>query len=329
VLINLAIIDVERGQIGDSFVHFREAIDTARQCGAKDLEIRALGGLGASEYDAGQALTAVPMLSQAVALARELSDMQTSVHMATNLARVLATFGRYESAEVLIQNALAIGQQQNNASWQAKAWWARGIVAEQRAEYTKAVDALGEAHRLFAMTRANLDDAAVLADTARVGVRGGDAKVTVRSAHALKTLVGANPGTPKLALMLPVVQAQASHALGDTSDAVKALQELVDANRSRLDWPPKYDALIQLVRWRLERHEPGAALAQMSALAPWLEQQPNAIELHIESLQAAGKAGEAAAEKVRLDVLRSSPDLNVDPALLLPPGAPGGPSESD
>ena len=329
VLVNLAIIDVERGQFGDSFAHFREAIDVARQCGAKDLEIRALGGLGGAEYDAGQALTAVPMLSQTVALAQELSDMQTTVHVATNLARVLSTFGQFSSADALIQRALEIGQQQQNTSWQAKAWWARGIVAEQKGSFAEAGNALDEAHRLFALTRASLDDAAVLADTARVGVRAANVTIAEQAARSLAALVEANPSTPKLALMLPIVEAQAKYARGDVTGSMAALQQMIDVNASRLDWPPKYDALLQLVRWRLEQHDPSAALAMMSALAPWLEQQPNAIELHIASLRMAGNLDKAEAERIRLVAIKSSPDLNVDPAQLLPPATMTGSGPPD
>ncbi|MFI4970943.1 MAG: tetratricopeptide repeat protein, partial [Lysobacterales bacterium] len=150
VLTNLAIVEGEQGHYNERIVRFRDAIDAARQCGAKDLEMRALGGLGAAEYDAGHALTAVPMLKQTLGLAQELSDLQTSVHVATNLARVLATFGHYESADALIRHALEIGRRQANPSWQAKAHWARGIVAEQQAAWSDASVALDEAHRLFA-----------------------------------------------------------------------------------------------------------------------------------------------------------------------------------
>jgi DNA-binding winged helix-turn-helix (wHTH) protein/tetratricopeptide (TPR) repeat protein/TolB-like protein len=321
VLVNLAIIDVERGQMGDSIARFREAIDTARQCGAKDLEMRAMGGLGAAEFDAGHALTAVPMLAQTLALARELSDLQTTVHVATNLARVLATFDQQESAKALIDQALQIGQQQNNASWQAKAWWARGIAAEQHGDFALASTALDKAHRLFAQTRANLDDAAVLADAARVGLRRGDATATELAVDELAALIKANPDTPKLAVMLPVVKAQQIHALGKTEQALVELQRLVDANALRLDWPAKFDALMQLARWQLEQRHADAALALMTALGPWLEQQPNAIELHIQALQSAGRSSEAASEQLRLDTLKSSPDLIIDPGLLVVPTA--------
>ncbi|MBL0165327.1 MAG: tetratricopeptide repeat protein [Xanthomonadales bacterium] len=322
VLVNLAIIDVERGQFDDSFVLFRQAIDSARQCGAKNLEIRALGGLGAAEYDSGQALMAIPMLSQAVTLAQELADMQTTVHVATNLARMLADFGRYESADTLIQRALEIGQQHGNTAWQAKAWWARGIVAEQRGDFSEAGDALDKAHHLFALTRSNLDDAAVLADMTRVGVRAGNAELAERAASTLAALVEANPGAPKLALMIPVVEAQAEYAKGNVAESMAALQKLIDDNVSGLDWPPRYDVLLQLGRWRLEQHDPGAALSLMSALAPWREQQPNAIELYIAALQGAGKNNEASAERIRLEGLKSSPDLDIDVDLLLPAAAP-------
>lgn len=324
VLVNLAIIDVERGQLADSITHFREAIDTARQCGAKDLEMRALGGLGAAEYDAGHALTAVPMLAQALALARGLSDLQTTVHVATNLARVLATFDQQESAEALIDQAQQIGQQKDNSSWQAKAWWARGIVAEQRGDYAGASAALDTAHHLFARTRANLDDAAVLADAARIGLRRADVEATRKAVAELDALVNANPDTPKLAVMVPVARAQQAYAAGNTEQAISDLQQLVDANALRHDWPARFDALMQLARWQLEQRRPDAAMTVMTALGPWLEQQPNAIELHIQALQSAGRSGEAAAERRRLDALKASADLVVDPGLLLPPATPGG-----
>ncbi len=322
VLINLAIIEVERGNFGASFSRFREAIDVARQCGAKDLEMRALGGFGAAEFDAGQALAAVPMLSGTLTLAKELVDQQTTVHVATNLARVLAIFGRHESAEALIQQALDIGRRQNNPAWQAKAWWAKGINAEQQGNWPGAIAALGEAHRLFAQIRANLDDVAVLVDSARVATRAGDAGATRAAASALADVIESEPGNPKLAVFQPLVLAEATYASGHHAEALAALQQWVDANASRLDWSPRLDALLQLGRWRLEQHDAGAALAAVESLTPWIEQYPDVIELHIAALRAAGKTEQASAEQARLDALKASPDLDISVDLLSPP-APG------
>jgi DNA-binding winged helix-turn-helix (wHTH) protein/TolB-like protein len=316
VLVNLAIVDGEQGRISERIARFHAAIDAAREGGAKDLEMRSLGGLAAAEYDLGQALSAVPMLKQTLALAHELSDLHTIVHVSTNLARVLATFGQYDSADALVQQAQDIARQKDNKTWAAKAYWARGVIAEQRGAWSDAIAALGTAHQLFAAAKSSIDDAAVLADTARVATRSGDIASTKSAAQALAALVHADPGNPEMATMLPLVEAQLAYAQGEHAQAMTTLQQSIDANAGRADWPPRLDSLLQLGRWRLEASDPNAALALMTALAPWLEQQPNAIRLRVAVLRAAGQADAAVAEQVRLDRLEHSPELLVDAALL-------------
>ncbi|MEO5626886.1 MAG: winged helix-turn-helix domain-containing protein, partial [Dokdonella sp.] len=66
VLANLAIVDGEQGRFDDRLTRFRQAIDAARESGSIDLELRTLGGLAAAEYDAGHALSSVPMLKRAL-----------------------------------------------------------------------------------------------------------------------------------------------------------------------------------------------------------------------------------------------------------------------
>ncbi|WP_165371446.1 winged helix-turn-helix domain-containing protein [Pseudolysobacter antarcticus] len=318
VLANLAIVDGEQGHFKERLIHFREAIDAAREAGSKDLEMRELGGLGAAEFDAGHALTAVPMLQQTLALARELSDLHTQVHVGTNLARVLATFGHYEAAEALAQRAQEIALQKDNKNWQAKALWARGVIAEQRAAWGDASAALDSAHELFAAVKANLDDAAVLADATRVATRGGNVAAAEHAAAALALLIQADPANPEMATMQPLVQIQLQYAHGQRTEAIAALQRLVDANATRADGPPKLDALLLLGHWRVDTNDATAALALMPALAPWLEQQPEAIALHIAALRGAGQTDAADAEQKRLDQLKQSADLVVDSALLAP-----------
>ncbi|MEO6688255.1 MAG: tetratricopeptide repeat protein [Dokdonella sp.] len=318
VLANLAIVDGEQGRFDDRLTRFREAIDAARESGSIDLELRTLGGLAAAEYDAGHALSAVPMLKRALALAQAQSDLQTRVHVATNLARILAIFGRYDDADALVNQALAIGRGQANANWQAKGHWARGIIAEQREAWAEASAALDEAHRLFAGAKSDLDDAAVLDDAARVAARSGDSAGAERVAAALAQRIAANPGNTAMATWQPLVAAQVQQAQGHRAEALAALQQLVDANVRHTEWPPRFEALLQLGRWRLAQNDAAGALAIAAALDPWLAQQPNVIEWHVAALRASGDSDAAAREQMRLDALRTSPDLLVDAAVLLP-----------
>ncbi|MEO5561206.1 MAG: tetratricopeptide repeat protein [Dokdonella sp.] len=319
VLANLAIVDGEQGRFDDRLTRFHEAIDAARESGSIDIELRTLGGLAAAEYDAGHALSAVPMLKRALALAQAQSDLQTRVHVGTNLARIIATFGRYDDADALVKQALAIGQAQGNANWQAKAHWSRGNVAEQRATWREASSALDEAHRLFARAKSDLDDAAVLDDAARVAARSGDGATAERVSAALAQRIGANPGNTAMAAWQPLVAAQVQYAQGHRAEATATLQHLVEANIGHADWPPRYEALLQLARWRLEQNDATGALALAGALDPWLAQQPNVIEWHVAALRAYGDSDAAAREQERLDALKASPDLFVDAAMLAPP----------
>jgi DNA-binding winged helix-turn-helix (wHTH) protein/tetratricopeptide (TPR) repeat protein/TolB-like protein len=319
VLANLAIVDGEQGRFDDRLTRFREAIDAARESGSIDLELRTLGGLAAAEYDAGHALSAVPMLTRALALAQAQSDLQTRVHVATNLARVLAIFGRYDDADALVKQALAIGETQANANWQAKAHWARGIIAEQRAAWNEASAALDEAHRLFAGGNSDLDDVAVLGDAARVATRSGDSATAERVSAALAQRIAANPDNAAMAAWQPLVAAQVQHTQGHRDEAVAALKRLVDAHVGHADWPPRFDALLQLGRWQLEQNDAVAALALAGALDPWLAQQPNVIAWHVAALRASGDGDAAAREQKRLDALNASPELRVEASLLAPP----------
>ncbi|MEO7325136.1 MAG: winged helix-turn-helix domain-containing protein [Dokdonella sp.] len=319
VLANLAIVDGEQGRFDDRLIRFHEAIDAARESASIDLELRTLGGLAAAEYDAGHALSAVPMLKRALGLAQAQSDLQTRVHVATNLARILATFGRYDDADALVKQALAIGQGQENANWQAKAHWARGNIAEQRAAWSEASEALDEAHRLFAGAKSDLDDTAVLDDAARVAACSGDSATAERIAAALAQRIAANPGNNAMASWQPFVATQVQRAQGHRAEATAALKRLVDANVGHADWPPRFEALLQLGRWRLEQNDAAGALALAGALDPWLAQQPNVIEWHVAALRANGDSDAAAREQKRLDALKASPDLLVDAAMLAPP----------
>jgi DNA-binding winged helix-turn-helix (wHTH) protein/tetratricopeptide (TPR) repeat protein/TolB-like protein len=325
VLVNLAIVDGEQGRMSERIARFHAAIDAAREGGAKDMEMRALSGLAGAEFDAGRALDAVPMLKQALALARELDDLHTSVHVGTNLARVLATFGRYAAAETFVRQAREIAERKDNKLWLAKVHWADGAIAEHRAAWSDAIAALAHAHALFATAKSNVDDTAVLADIARVATRGGDAVATLGAERSLAALVDAARADPERATLQPLVALQARYMRGERSEAIAALQALLDANAQRTDWTPRLDVLLQLGRWRLAQDDPRDALALLPMLAPWLEQQPDAIELQIAILRATGNAAGADAAQTRLDHLLASPDLTIEDALLHPPATPDAP----
>jgi len=326
VLVNLAIVDGEQGRTSERIARFHAAIDASREGGAKDMEMRALGGLAGAEFDAGRALDAVPMLNQTLALARELDDLHTGVHTGTNLARVLATFGRYADADALVRQAQEIASRKDNKLWRAKVYWAEGAIAECRGAWSEAIAALDHAHGLFAATKSSIDDAAVLADTARVAARGGDAAVTQRAAQDLAALVAAAPNDPDRATMQPLVMLQAQFMRGEHDEATLGLQQLIDANAQHADWPARLDALLQLGRWRLQSNDPGSGLALMPALAPWLEQHPDAIALQESLLRAAGHAAEADGARKHLDQLRASSKLNVEPVLPNLPESPPAPA---
>jgi hypothetical protein len=106
---------------------------------------------------------------------------------------------------------------------------------------------------------------------------------------------------------------------GERSEAIAAMQAFLDANAQRADWTPRMDVLLQLGRWRLAQGDPHDALALLPALAPWLAQQPDAIELQVAVLRAAGDGAGADAAQGRLDDLRASPDLTIEEGLLHPP----------
>lgn len=128
--------------------------------------------------------------------------------------------------------------------------------------------------------------------------------------------------------MQPLVELQLEYAQGRRAEAVEALQHLVDANTARADWPARLNALLQLARWRLETNDPARALALMPALAPWLEQQPNAIEMRIVVLRAARQFDAAVAEEAHLARIMNSPSLAVNMTRQVPSVEPAKPAPS-
>jgi tetratricopeptide (TPR) repeat protein len=224
-----------------------------------------------------------------------------------------------------VRQAREIAERKDNKLWLAKVHWADGAIAEHRAAWSDAIAALAHAHALFATAKSNVDDTAVLADIARVATRGGDAVATLGAERSLAALVDAARADPERATLQPLVALQARYMRGERNEAIAALQALLDANAQRTDWTPRLDVLLQLGRWRLAQDDPRDALALLPMLAPWLEQQPDAIELQIAILRATGNAAGADAAQTRLDHLLASPDLTIEDALLHPPATPDAP----
>ena len=66
---------------------------------------------------------------------------------------------------------------------------------------------------------------------------------------------------------------------------------------------------------RLEQYDAVGALA----LAPWLQQQPNVIELRVAALEVAGQTDALAIERPHLQRLKNAPKLMMDPTMLAAP----------
>ena len=317
VLTNLAAVENTEGDAERALARLREGLDVARAAGDGYLEGATLGNLGAAEFNAGRVVPAVALLRQGLAVAHARNDRQLTVLTAVLLSWALTTFDLDEPAAQLAQQALAVGERDDNAYWQAEAQWALANLAAHRLDWPQALDRYDRARALYERGAMQRNAAQVLAETVEAAVRAGQAPRARAAAESYRSLAAEEAGDAQLKSRLPVIDTQLRWADGDRAGAAAALVQFLDA-RGNDRGPAAQAAIFQLGRWQIELGQ-GDALLRRAEWTSWLGQHPVAIGLRIAALEATGQADAAAAERTRLATLRASPELAVEPALLVAP----------
>lgn len=315
VLLNLASLDNGAGDAEAAAQSLRAGLDAARAAGDAALEGAALGNLGAAEANQGRLLAAIPLLKQAVAQARERDDLNLQILATAQLVWTLAPFERTEDAGLLVNQMLALAQREHNPYWEAEARWALAGLASRRRDSTQALAAFEQARSLYTAAGMNRSLAPVLADTVEAAAAGGDSVRAGAAADAYRALAQNGSDAAAWRARLPLIDAQLRAAGGDGSGAIDDLAQALDALHGAAG-PAAQAMLFQLGRWQLDAGR-GADLLARQEWKPWLQQQPDAIALHIAALRAGGRREEADAEQRRLDRLLQSPELSLDPSWLV------------
>lgn len=308
VLINLASLDNGAGDTAGAANLLRSGLDAAREAGDQSLEAATLGNLGAVEANQGRLLVAIALLKQGVTIASVRRDPHLQTLSLVQLGWALAPFGNEAASSIVAQRIAKTADSDANAFWRAEARWLRGALAARHRQWPTALEELEQARALYAADGMTRNLAPVLAQIIDVACEAGRADLahaTADTFHRLATAEGA-----AFADWLPLIDAQLRKADGDADGALDTLTRQLDATPDARG-PVAQAALFQLGRWQLAlgHHED---LLSRPAWKPWLEQHPDAITLRIAALRAAGRSADADAEAVRLEHLRSAPELDLD-----------------
>ncbi len=314
-LLNLAVVEVDRGDTGATIATLRSGLDAARSAGDGALEMSALLNLAGAENNAGHPLDALALLKQNAALAIRRSDPGMHLFTLVGLARVTGAFDRFDAAQAYADAALRIATDSGNALWQAEAQWARASLAGRQDHWNEATSGLDQAFALLSgggMSRIAVQVAAEMADLA---ARRGDLGAAERAARLSRELADASEaGSRRLDAFLPLIDAQVRYLRGERQAAVGDLEHLL-AERGQARDPTTSVAHRQLARWQLERGE-AARIVDQPIWRDWMRHQPDAAALYIDALRAVGRSEQADAEQARLEALARSPELTLDRDLL-------------
>jgi DNA-binding winged helix-turn-helix (wHTH) protein/tetratricopeptide (TPR) repeat protein len=314
VLVNLASLDNEAGDAVAAAASLRAGLDAARSAGDVRLEAATLGNLGATEANQGRLLTAIALLKQTIALARERKDRNLQMLATAQLVWALLPFDRTTDAHDLAAQMLAIGEREQNVYWQAEAHWVLAGLAAHRHDGAQAFADFDRARTLYASAGMNRNVAQVLAETVDAAAELGDAARARTAAEAFRALTPDGAEAAAWRERLPLIDAELRALGGDVAGASADLGRALDALRGA-PGPAAQAMLFQLGRWQLKLDR-GADLLARPEWTPWLAQHPDAIALHVAALRSAGRGEEADAEQRRLDALRQSPEIALDPSWL-------------
>lgn len=314
VLANLAGVDNSEGDAERAAARLREALDAARGSGDAHLETGLLANLGATELNKGRPAQAMPLIAEALRIARHRGDRQFEALTMVLAAWTLAALDQPDLATRAANDVLAAGEHEDNAYWQAEAHATLGDLEQRARRWASAMDHLDRAYTLYASGGMQRNAAQVTAEAVRIATVQGDAALAARLADRYRDAAEAEAGHPLLRTYLPVIDAQLRHVGGDADGAMTALAAFVHG-RGNDRGPATLAAWFQLARWRLERGQAAAVLAD-PAWHAWLRDHPDALLLRIAALEAESHRTDAAAERIRRAALIALPDEQRDPGRL-------------
>lgn len=312
-LVNLAVVDNAAGDADAAIRGLRQALDAARVAGNGTLEAVILLNLGGAQYNAGHPLDAAALLRQTLVIATDRSDRSVRVLASAVLSRILASYGRVDDARRLADAVSAAGKRDGNPLWQAEGAWALASLASSVERWDDALAYLAEARERFETGGMMRNAADVLADVVQVAGSAGrraDAEAAATDYRAIAD----SEQTGSTALRLPLIEAQLRHANGDTRGATDAMLTFLSSRQRDRDRETQA-AILDVARWQLELGEAQAVLDQ-PALDQWMAELPEAIELRLSALAMLGRHADVDALRGELDALKSSPNLDIDPALI-------------
>lgn len=315
VLINLASVYNGAGDAAGAAGALRAGLEAARAAGDAGLEVATLGNLGATEANQGRSLDALVLFKQGLALARERRDTTLQAQITPQLVWALAAFDRLDDAQGLAAQMLAAGDRTRNPYWQADAHFALSEVARRGADPALALRELDAAKARYEAAGLTRSVAETLTQTVETAAQAGDLGRARSAADQFRVLAaGASEAQPWRS-WLPVIAAQVRGADGAMAPAADELGHVLDDARGD-SGPAQQAALFQLGRWQLAlaRHEDLLARPEWT---PWLQQNPDALSMHVAALRGAGRAADADAAQRKLDELQQSAALSIDPAWLV------------
>jgi len=126
-------------------------LELAQQLGASTEAAQAVTALGNVAFTRGQHPKAVEWYGQAVVLGRRATNVDQLLNALTNYALALSVVGETDSAEAIVDEALALSRSEQRQFWEAVAIARKGLVASSRGDldaagnlYETALSMLGD-----------------------------------------------------------------------------------------------------------------------------------------------------------------------------------------
>lgn len=313
VLMNLAVVDNAAGDADAAIGGLRQALDAARAAGNGSLEAVIVLNLGGAEYNVGHPLDAAALLRQTLTIATDRSDRAVRVLASAVLSRILASYGRLDDAGLLADAVAKAGARDGNLLWQAEGAWAMANIAATEERWADALAHLAVARERFETGGMLRNASDVLADTVQVAASARLREPAAAAATAYRAMTDIE-GIGSLAQRLPLIDAQIRYAHGDVGGARDDLVRFLSSRQSDRGRETQA-AVLDVSRWQLELGDAQAVVDQ-PALTHWMVELPEAIELRSRALREIGQTAVADGLRRELNALKSSPQLDVDPALL-------------
>ena len=305
-LANLGSVSLHRGDLAEAAQQYLRVADLARELDLPALRQCSLQALAMIRQAQGQYVSAQPLHLQALQLARDAGDVRGEVIAHAGLAKSFAAHGRVEPAQRHARRALELSDAHALTVEHAFALVAAGHAAraaghpeEASRLHEEAADAFGRMRNWSVL----LGQALWLARDAR---ERGDAVALARWVARGAEIARAHGEAAGVAALGSAVRAQHQAARGDRAAAIASLDAALRESRSARDALRGRAVALELGRVALGAGELARAEAALEELGAAQSEDPHAIRLHVDWLQASGREREADAERARLDRLAAA-----------------------